>query len=326
MRLPPPLLESQYFLYSSLGELSRALGDAARPEELAEIEKLVLLDLPPVTSRLQLATIFGVNPGLIWSFENRTRKHYRSFFIPKGRTTRQIDAPKVALKIIQKWLSVHLSRGFKPEDHVFGFVSAKSHIQAAALHVDAQWVFSVDIQDFFPSTPIQLVMDSLEAIGFGREGAMLVARLSCLAGFLAQGAPTSPVLSNICFRSIDEALVAIATRYGVRMTRYADDIVFSGMDEYPEQLETDVRGLFSAGPWTLAEHKVRLDKLPARLKVHGLLVHGSKIRLTKGYRNRLRAYRHLMAHEKVLDADLAKIKGHLNYAASVDKVRDASED
>jgi len=89
MRLPQPLLESQYFLYTSLGELSRALGDAARPEELEEIERLVLLDLPPVSSRLQLATIFGVNPGLIWSFENRTRKHYRSFYIPKGQTTRR---------------------------------------------------------------------------------------------------------------------------------------------------------------------------------------------------------------------------------------------
>jgi len=33
-----------------------------------------------------------------------------------------------------------------------------------------------------------------------------------------------------------------------------------------------------------------------------------------------------MAHEKVAEADIAKIKGHLNYAASVDKVRDASED
>jgi len=326
MRLPQPLLESQYFLYTSLGELSRALGDAARPEELEEIERLVLLDLPPVSSRLQLATIFGVNPGLIWSFENRTRKHYRSFFIPKGQTTRRIDAPKVALKVIQKWLSVHLSHGFKPADHVYGFVSARSHIQAATLHVDAQWVFSVDIQDFFPTTPIQLVSDSLEAIGFGRDGAMLVARLSCLAGFLAQGAPTSPVLSNICFRVIDEALIAIAARYNIRLTRYADDIVFSGTEEYPAQLETDVRALFSVGPWTLAEHKVRVNKLPERLKVHGLLVHGPKIRLTKGYRNKLRAYRHLMAHEKVAEADIAKIKGHLNYAASVDKVRDASED
>ncbi|MBK5163958.1 reverse transcriptase family protein [Paraburkholderia domus] len=268
---------------------------------------------------MALATMFGINPGLIWSFENRPRQHYRSFSIPKGRTTRQIDAPRVALKLVQKWLSVHLSRAFQPAEHVYGFVSNRSHVQAAARHVGARWVFSVDIQDFFPSTPVDLVAESLQTIGFGHEGARLLSRLACLRGALAQGAPSSPVLSNICFQHVDEQLILIASRYGVRLTRYADDIVISGTDELPPTLENDVRALFSQGPWRLADQKTQIAQLPDRLKVHGLLVHGEKIRLTKGYRNRLRAYRHLISRGGIQDADLAKVKGHLNYATSVDK-------
>jgi hypothetical protein len=319
MRLPHPLLDSQYFLFSSFAELSKALGDAAHPDELADAERLILRGLPPVTSRMALATMFGINPGLVWSFENRTRRHYRSFSIPKGRTTRQIDAPRVALKLVQKWLSIHLSRAFQPAEHVFGFVSNRSHVQAAARHAGARWVFSVDIKDFFQSTPASLVADSLLTIGFARQGAELVSRLACLRGTLAQGAPSSPVLSNICFQIADAQLILIAARYGARLTRYADDVVFSGTNEFPAALENDVRTLFSQGPWTLAEQKTQLARLPDRLKVHGLLVHGEKIRLTKGYRNRLRAYRHLLSQDGVRDADLAKVKGHLNYAASIEK-------
>ncbi|WP_186123273.1 reverse transcriptase family protein [Burkholderia gladioli] len=319
MRLPPSLLNSQYFLFSNFAELRKALGDSASSEELEEAARLVLAGLPPITSRLTLAAMFGVNPGLIWSFENRPRRHYRSFSIPKGRTTRQIDAPKVALKLIQKWLSVQLARTFQPADHVYGFISGRSHVQAAARHVGAQWVFSVDIQDFFPSTPVDLVATALEALGFGRDGAVLLSRLACLRGGLAQGAPTSPVLSNICFQHIDGHLVQIAHNAGARLSRYADDIVFSGIGDIPPMLENDVRTLFDGSPWTLAEQKIRTVRAPDRLKVHGLLVHGAQVRLTKGYRNRLRAYRHLLGEGKIQEADLAKIRGHLNYAASIER-------
>lgn len=322
MRLPPSLLESQYFLFSSFAELSKALGEVAHPDELVDAKKLILRGLPPVTSRLALATMLGINPGLIWSFENRPRRHYRSFSIPKGRTTRQIDAPRVALKLIQKWLSVHLSHAFQPADHVYGFVSNRSHVQAAARHVRARWVFSIDIQDFFPSTPASLVAESLRTIGFGDHGAELLSRLACLRGALAQGAPSSPVLSNICFQHVDEQLITIATKYGGRLTRYADDIVFSGTDEFPPTLEDDVEALFSQGPWKLADQKTQISQLPDRLKVHGLLVHGERIRLTKGYRNRLRAYRHLISQNGIRDEDLAKVKGHLNYAACVERESD----
>ncbi|NTX43845.1 RNA-directed DNA polymerase [Burkholderia cepacia] len=324
MRLPLPLLNSQYFQFSSFAELRTALGDSVSSEELQEAARIVLGGLPPITSRLTLAAMLGVNPGLIWSFENRPQRYYRSFSIPKGRTTRQIDAPKVALKLIQKWLSVQLARTFEPADHVYGFVGGRSHVQAAARHVGAQWVFSLDIQDFFPSTPIRLVVESLKSLGFGSDGASLLSRLACLRGALAQGAPSSPILSNICFQQMDGQLAQIAQNVGARLTRYADDVVFSGIGEMPPTLENDVRAIFTDSPWTLAEHKIRIAQVPDRLKVHGLLVHGAQIRLTKGYRNRLRAYRHLLHEGKIRDDDLAKVCGHLSYAASVERESDGT--
>lgn len=323
MRLPLPLLESPFFQLSTRDELVKALGDAIDANEITEIDRTLALGIPPVTSRTVLATMFGIHPGLIWSFENRSARHYRSFVIPKGKDQvgRRIDAPRVALKIVQKWLSVQLQRAFVPADHVFGFVSGRSHIDAAIVHSNARWLFSVDIENFFPTTPEALVLSSLQRIGFCHNGATLIARISCLRGVLAQGSPASPLLSNLCFHEVDTILLHLSVKYGVRMTRYADDIVFSSAESEacPPELVSDVKALFEAGPWKLAEQKTSILSLPSRLKVHGMLVHGTQVRLTKGYRNKLRAFRQVLARNAVQGADIARLRGHVTYGDLVER-------
>lgn len=283
------------------------------------MQVLANMGLPPITSRAALAAMLGINPGLIWSFETRPSRHYRTFYIPKGKGLRRIDAPRVALKIVQKWIGFQLAKKYGPPKHVYGFVEGRSHIDAAQLHCGASWVFGVDIQGFFPSTPIGMVAKSLVHIGFDELGATLIARLCCFQDVLAQGAPSSPVLSNICFSQYDALLSEIAEKYSVRLTRYADDIVFSGSGEFPSALKGDVYSLFAVGPWSLSEQKTKLSILPQRLKVHGLLVHGSKVRLTKGYRNRLRAYEHLLALGRITSESMDSVKGHLGYKRQVEK-------
>lgn len=320
MRLPHQLLESPYFIFSSVEEVLKAVAGGVPDEEVEAIQRVAERGLPPVTSRMVLATMLGINPGLVWSFESRPHRHYRSFSIPKGRGSRRIDAPRVALKAVQKWLSVQLERCFVPPNHVYGFVPGRSHIDAARQHCGAEWVLSFDITNFFQSTPRQLVATSLVEMGFPDQGAALLARLACLGDFLAQGAPSSPVLSNICFRGTDSALAELADSFDVRLTRYADDIVFSGTSTFPQPLLAAASALFQEGPWRLSSAKTHLAVSPHRLKVHGLLVHGPNVRLTKGYRNRLRAYRHLLQKGSIRENDRPKILGHLNYGNQVEPV------
>lgn len=325
MKLPQPLLDSPFFQFNSFDELNRALSVVWAPDEADEARRVIALGLPPVTSVASLATMFGINPGLIWSIRHRPHRYYRSFNIPKGQRFRQIDAPRVLLKVIQKWVSVQLQRVYTAPDHVYGFVPGRSHVDAAVVHCGAHWVFSLDIADFFPSTREAQVVNALMSLGYNEKSADLLAKLSCLRGGLAQGAPTSPVLSNICMAAVDQQLAAAASARGVRLTRYADDIVLSGTGAPPADLELEVRAILSATPWTVAEGKVSLDVAPARLKVHGLLVHGNAVRLTKGYRNRIRAYQHLFNRSAIRDQDLAKIHGHLEYSRYVDQVACAAD-
>lgn len=324
MRLPHNLTERLTLVAGSPVELSAALGDAAGGEEVAEIERLSAAGLPPVTSLGALSVMSGYNPGFVWALANRTERYYRVFEIPKGRTTRQIEAPRVALKLIQKWLSHHFSEKWRPLDEVHGFVPGRSHLTAASVHLRAEWILSVDLENFFPSTPTDQIRGSLRKLGYrDGEGLELLANLLSFRGRLSQGAPTSPVISNIALSDIDSALSDVARDFGIRFTRYADDITFSGMTgvDFPEDLLTKIREQLVGTPWRISERKIHIAKHPARLKVHGLLVHGAELRLTKGYRNRLRAYRHLMQLGRIAADDIIRVSGHLNYASQVERTK-----
>lgn len=324
MKLPHFLSDSRYFQYSSLSELKKSL-EGIEGVDIPEIERLDGIQLPPVASPNVLAAMFGINPGIIWAFVSQTHKYYRTFPIKKGSGFRIICAPKVGLKVIQKWLSVQLQKIYAAPPHVFGFVPGRSHLDAANIHCNAKWVYSVDIKDFFPSTPLSNVAKAFMDIGYSEPSSVFLARLCCLRDFLAQGAPTSPVLSNICFAVTDHTLAEIAHKFGVRLSRYADDIVFSGVNEFDERIQEEVANAFEITPWKLSKQKTELSRLPDRLKVHGLLVHGERIRLTKGYRNKIRAYAHLRSAGKIKDEDVRRIDGHLLYGKYVTKRSETQE-
>ena len=297
------------------------MGDDLSDDERAEMLRLSDLGLPPVTSTAALATMVGINQGLLWSLLARPRRYYRTFWIPKGSGRRRIDAPKVALKIIQKWLAFQIASTYKAPRHVFGFVSGRSHVDAAKQHLGCRWVLSLDIENFFPSTTEAFVMRSLVDIGYTATSAQILAKLMCLDGGLAQGAPTSPVMSNICCNEVDRRLQHLSVSQDICVTRYADDITLSGVLACPENLLADVKTVLDGSPWIVSDRKTTYAAAPSRLKVHGLLVDGDKVRLTKGYRNRLRAFRHLISTRQLDEEDRVMMRGHLAYG---DFVREAS--
>ena len=313
---PPPFLVN----FSAVEHFLKALPEEVHGLYAQDFQQLCAKRLPPVVSIRCLATLFGYSPKFTGALYRRTEKYYRTFTIPKGKKRRIINAPKVALKVIQKWFGFHLAEAVEFSNCVYGFIKGRSAIEAATLHCGAGWVYSIDITDFFPSTPVQSVATALVELGYPSHGAELIAKLCCYNGGLAQGSPASPVLSNLVFREADADLVAVAQKYGLHFTRYADDVVFSGKGDFPEEIKPIVRAVIESRGWKIAAAKERLAKRPNRLKVHGLLVHGEKPRLTKGYRNRIRAFKHLLAKEAIDPEDLARVMGHLSYAQSVSKI------
>ncbi len=312
--IAPPLLVS----YSSFEDYLEALDPGLRRLHENRMRGLIDRGLPPVVSARCLATLFGYSTKFVNAMAQQNWKYYRVFTIRQGKKRREIQAPKVAIKVIQKWFGYHLAKAITFEDFVCGFVSGKSAPLAAAQHVNARWVYSVDINNFFPSTPNDAVAKSLIQIGYSDRAASLLAGLLCYRRALAQGSPASPVISNLVFNELDQQLKQLAHENNLRFTRYADDIVFSGTDKIPSNLKDQVRALFENTYWKLSADKEYYAEIPNRLKVHGLLVHGDRVRLTKGYRNKIRAYKHLLEKGQIKDEDIKRIKGHIQYAKSID--------
>lgn len=311
----PPLLVS----YSSLDEYLSALDSELQEQYSEQIQGLVNKNLPPIVSVRCLALLFGYNPKFINSMIIRNTKYYRSFTIRSKNKKRIIYAPRVSLKVIQKWFGFHLSRNVTFGNDVYGFIPGKSAAGAASRHCNARWVYSVDIKDFFPSTTDAVIKDSLQSIGYSEHASDIITSLNCFGDRLAQGSPSSPVISNLVLKNVDEQLASIAQRFGVRYTRYADDIVFSGPNVFNNNIKDNVQSLFENTCWELSSEKEYFSQLPKRLKVHGLLVDGDVPRLTKGYRNKIRAFKHLLKNRKVKERDLPRIKGHVEYADSIEE-------
>lgn len=311
----PPLLVS----FSSVDTLVESLPQQTRETYEPEIRALAEKGLPPAVSLRTVSTLFGVSAEFVGTMVRVPHRYYRNFKIKKGKKTRQIQAPRVALKVVQRWIGAHLSASVELPDCIYGFVQGRSVVGAAKIHCDATWVYSLDIRDFFSSTTSDQVLGALTSLGYAEHGATLITRLCTLNARLPQGSPASPVLSNLVFTPFDIQLQDIAKAENIRYTRYADDIVFSGQGEPPHELAERVRAIVTSGGWDIAPEKEHLSKLPARLKVHGLLVHGSTPRLTKGYRNRIRAFKHLLASGKIRDDDMQRVRGHLSYADFVVK-------
>ena len=311
---PPPFLVS----FATPEQYLKALPEDLRSTYADVINNLCSKGYPPVVSVRCLATLFGFSPKFCGALYRCTESYYRNFIIKKGKKQRVINAPKVALKVIQKWLGFYLGEVLSFDSYVFGFVKGRSTVDAAAVHCGARWIYSVDISDFFPSIKFDLVVEAFLSLGYPQHGAELAAKLCCFNGGLAQGSPASPILSNLAFGSADIALIQIASRHGIRYTRYADDIVFSGVAEFPQEVKSEIRIAIETRGWKIADLKVRYAEVPNRLKVHGLLVHSDKPRLTKGYRNKIRAYKYLINANKINAIDLPRLSGHISYAKSVE--------
>jgi retron-type reverse transcriptase len=161
----------------------------------------------------------------IWYYRARM---YRQFSIAKGpNKVREISAPDKRLKFLQRKLADKLAEIYRPRNPVHGFVAERSVKTNALAHLHRRFVINIDLKDFFPTISQNRVEGMLSSLGIDGRVAEIIAQMCCNNGHLPQGAPSSPVLSNmICFR-LDKQLMVVSKEARCIYTRYADDMTLS---------------------------------------------------------------------------------------------------
>ena len=170
-----------------------------------------------------------------WIYRTPVSKRYKTFWIQKksgGR--RRIDAPTTNIKILQQKLNQVLQSVYSPKPSAYGFVLERNIRMGAERHVGKRWVFNVDLENFFPSINFGRVRGMFMGKPYNLpvRVATVLAHLCCYRRRLPQGAPTSPVISNMICAQMDSQLQKLAGEHQCTYTRYADDITFSTTRRY----------------------------------------------------------------------------------------------
>ena len=224
-------------------------------------------------------------------------KRYYQFHIgKKSGGKRTITAPFSGLKLIQRCLNLILTVVFTPHPAAMGFANNKSVADNAGLHTKKNYVYNTDLKDFFPSIAFRRVKTVLELPPFKLkdELAFLIANLCCYKGFLPQGAPASPVLTNMICQRLDRKLYKLSKESGCTYSRYADDITFSSCRHIYKpggKFLKALKRIIKEENFSVNESKIRLQRREYRQVVTGIIVN-EKVNLDRRYIQKVRAMLH----------------------------------
>lgn len=232
---------------------------------------------------------------------NNTKGRFRTFEIPKkSGGSRIITAPHdPAYQWILRAIAQMLEQAYTPSDHAMGFVKNRSVKLNAQAHEGKNYVYNLDLKDFFPSIRRARVCARLQCPPFSlnRELAATIAGLVCMrleqtaltethvTYVLPQGSPVSPLLTNAICDSLDHQLAGLARRFHLTFTRYADDITFSSMHHvYHAEgaFIAELQRIIQRQGFTINDRKTRLQKRGTRQEVTGLVVN-QRTNVTRQY-------------------------------------------
>ena len=267
--------------------------------KMAELQEVGLQDsFRPFTMK-QLN--FYCNP-------NNVFHRYRQFNIKKkSGGVRQITSPrsKNFMMLLQAVNDI-LKSIYIPSDYAMGFIKGRSVVNNAGIHVRQNYVLNIDLKDFFPSIEQWRVWKRLQLppFKFPQQIASLVAGFCCMRkkretlddskghdndkrfqSVLPQGAPTSPIITNMICDNLDRRLAGLARHYGLHYSRYADDITFSSMHYvYSKNGEfwKELNRIITEQGFCINSKKTRLQKQGGRQEVTGITVN-EKPNVTQKY-------------------------------------------
>jgi hypothetical protein len=202
--------------------------------------------------------------GINGKSSNSKLMHYNYRILRKRfGSVRLIEAPKPRIKSLQRMILDGILSQVPTHSAAQGFRTGTSICTFASPHVNQRLILKLDLRDFFVTISYARVNAIFRALGYSEQVAELLAGIctnsvpeDAWAGcdhthdssssiellrqavrryhrrHLPQGAPTSPALANLSAYRLDCRLSTLAETSGAKYTRYADDLAFSGPDEF----------------------------------------------------------------------------------------------
>ena len=197
----------------------------------------------------------------------------------------------------------------------------------AQKHVGKKLVLNIDLKDFFQSITFSRI------VGFFNKNrlflleldvAILIAQITTYRatiseeGFLPQGSPCSPIISNLIGNILDVKMVKLAKEYKFTYTRYVDDLTLSTnlpifskdiikFDDETWIIGPALKHAINSSKFTINPQKTRLTNRYNKQEVTGLTVN-KKVNISQDYYR----YTRSMVQKFCVDGEFFKSKAHMD--------------
>lgn len=280
-----------------------------------------LLSLPSLSELNDLSIHTRLSHDIISKYLRNNKRYYHHFSMnKKSGGFRPIESPHEELKAIQRWILKNILDKLFPSIYAKGFVKKTSILDNAKAHVGHQYTLNIDLKDFFSHVKASHVFTVFHALGYSKMMSYYLTSICTLNGYLPQGAPTSPSLSNFVCLRLDHRIGKYCENKALSYTRYADDICISGnkLSVIKDALHM-VRVIIESEGFFINAKKEKLSGPKSRREVTGLVVNPSLgIGRSKYNYYRKKIFILLMANEPKKEQI---ISGILSYVKNVDAKR-----
>ena len=276
---------------------------------------------------------------------NETSNEYSEVDIPKKTGgARKLRIPNPQLKDVQNSLKAFIEKNFQDRIHFscHSYRKNKSIISNAYPHLGNEVLIKLDIKNYFQNITqaqirealylgskshsfhpaykefCQYIPDKLaQAKGYldfpENEDALI--RLLHTEHGLPQGAPTSPVISNLVLSQFDQEMFMVVKSMDGKYSRYSDDLTISFKTDESEKIKRVIKFTESK----LAEYGFQLNKKKGKIhvlrkhqaqRICGITINSGKPTISRQHRRLIRAAKHNLKQGKEIQFSDNQLIGH----------------
>jgi RNA-directed DNA polymerase len=276
---------------------------------------------------------------------------------------RWICVPNVEVRAVQDWIASYILNSSGATTMLSkasrAYSKGCSILHNAEQHSGAPWMVKIDIHSFFESVSERQVYWVFRKLGYPALLSFEMARIctrrtppakdhsrlrdvkwrwneryrglrktvpydAAQSGHLPQGAPTSPMLSNLIALKLDEQVTQVASEFGGVYTRYADDLIVSFSEGSQAKCQTvlrHIRRILGTHGFVINRKKTHILGPGARKTVTGLVVNDSRPRLKRQTKNHIEVALHYIETKGLIEhAYFVRSKhpiGYLNHLSGL---------
>ncbi len=271
-------------------------SDDYKNEIIAYATNLTAKNLPIIFDITHLAFLTGISRLSLFHILIDRQSYYKIYKMrKKSGGYRWIMSPVNQLKSIQQWIKTNILEKVSINNSACGFVKGKSIKDNAIKHINQEVVLNIDLYHFFDTITDKRVYGIFRNLGYTeklsfdlaqlltvnppskywkelkKENKMNKKHIKTKPNILPQGAPTSPIVTNIISYQIDSIFQNYAEKSNIQYTRYADDLTFSGKINDIISLKS-IKDVIRQQGFTINIKKTKFLKQNQRQEVTGITV------------------------------------------------------